>query len=145
MMEKLKEITRNEFLRDTITSTFQLLLFVFLLTLLIHEFKPLYVEHYISLNNFLIIVIVMGVLAVLFEPESPPEKEQPEELIKKDYVFIAIAGFTGAVIVWYKIKDIGWVSYLIGAMSGILIITLSILMIQESGEEAGDIDDCGSL
>ena len=56
--------------------------------------------------------------------------------------FIAIAGIAGAVIVWYKIKDIGWVSYLIGAMSGILIITLSILMIEESGEEAGDIDDC---
>ncbi len=144
MMEKLKEITRNEFLQDTITSTFQILLFIFLLTLLVHEFKPLYVEHYISLNNFLVIVIVMGVLAVLFEPEKPPEREQPEELTKKDYIFIAIAGITGAFIVWYKIKDIGWVSYLIGAMSGILIITLSILMIEESGEEGDDIDDCGS-
>ena len=143
MKEKLKEITRNEFLQDTITSSFQILLFIFLLTLLIHEFKPLYVEHYISLNNFLVIVIVMGVLAVLFEPEKPLEKEQPGELIKKDYVFIAITGIAGAVIVWYKIKDIGWVSYLIGAMSGILIITLSILMFEESGED-DTVDDCES-
>jgi len=144
MMEKLKEITRNEFLQDTITSTFQMLLFVFLLTLLVHEFKPLYVEHYISLNNFLVIVIIIGVLAVIFEPEKPSQQEQPEELTKKDYVFIAIAGIAGAVIVWYKIKDIGWVSYLIGAMSGVLIITLSILMIEESGEE-DTIEDCRSL
>ena len=86
----------------------------------------------------------MGVLAVLFEPEKPLEKEQPGELIKKDYVFIAITGIAGAVIVWYKIKDIGWVSYLIGAMSGVLIITLSILMMEESGEDDA-IDHCGSL
>jgi len=144
-MNKLKKLTQNEILSSTITGTFQIILFIFLITLLIHEFKPLYVEHYISLDYFLIIMIALGVLAILFKPEKSPEYEQPGELTKKDYIFIAIAGIVGAFIVWYRLMDIGWVSYLIGAMSGILIITLSILMIKEPEGDVDNIDDYESL
>lgn len=78
--------------------------------------------------------ITKGVITVITNNETETEKVQPAIITKKDYVLIAISGIVGAIIVWYKIRDIGWVSYLIGCMSGLLIITLSILMIEESNE-----------
>lgn len=130
----VKKTCQNEYLRSILTETFQKILFVFLLTLLVHEFKPLYIEHYISLNRFLLVVIVLGIIAVLVEPDKSDVLNEPATLNRSDYILIAISGIAGSVIVWYKIKDIGWVAYLISAMSGVLIITLSILMVEESGE-----------
>lgn len=143
VLQKTGQIRDNKSVIHIVTTTFQMMLTIFLVTLLIHEFKPLWVEHYISLNNFLIIIIILGILAVLVEPEElQPAKEQ-ESITRKDYIVISLSGIIGSIIVWYKIKDIGWVAYLIAAMSGILIITLSILMIEESGNDYTDSDeDC---
>jgi hypothetical protein len=38
------------------------------------------------------------------------------------------------VIIWYKTQDIGRLSYLIAALSGILIILLSILVMEDDEE-----------
>ena len=128
---KLK-ITKVELIKGSINSTFQILLTIFLLLLLFQEFFS--IPKWININYFLIIVIIFGVITVITNNETETEKVQPAIITKKDYVLIAISGIVGAIIVWYKIRDIGWVSYLIGCMSGLLIITLSILMIEESNE-----------
>lgn len=132
--KKIKGFFYSDSIREIATQIFQSLLLVFLLTLLIHEFKPLYVEHYISLNNFLVVVIVFGVIAVLMEPDKLEIPDEALVLTNKDYILIAISGIIGTVIVWYKLRDVGWVAYLISAMSGVLIVTLSILMVEESSE-----------
>ena len=128
---KLK-ITKVELIKGSINSTFQILLTIFLLLLLFQEFFS--ISKWININYFLIIVIIFGVITVITNNETETEKVQPAIITKKDYVLIAISGIVGAIIVWYKIRDIGLVSYLIGCMSGLLIITLSILMIEESNE-----------
>lgn len=141
ILQKTGQIRDSESVIHIITTTFQMLLTIFLVTLLIHEFKPLWVEHYISLNNFLIVIIILGILAVLVEPEEPQPAKEAESITRKDYIVISLSGIIGSIIVWYKIKDIGWVAYLIAAMSGVLIITLSILMIEESGNDYADSDE----
>jgi len=139
-IENYRKYTPDELTRIGINTIFQIVLTAFLLMLLLQEFY-LPAKEWLNMNYFLMTVIVFGVASVLTNKDEDENTSiESVELTKKDYVFITIAGIAGAFIVWSKIKDIGWVSYLIGAMSGILIITLSILMIEESGEQ--DIDDC---
>lgn len=124
-INKRSKITKVELIKGSINSTFQILLIIFLLLLLFQEFFS--IPKWININYFLIIVIIFGVITVITNNETETKKVQPAIITKKDYVLIAISGIVGAIIVWYKIRDIGWVSYLIGCMSGLLIITLSIL------------------
>lgn len=142
--ETYRKYMSAELAKIGITTIFQIVLTAYLLMLLVQEFY-LSDKEWLDMNYFLITVIFFGAVSVLINNDKRENTIcEPVELTKKDYIFIAIAGIAGAVIVWYKIKDIGWVSYLIGAMSGVLIITLSILMMEESGEDDA-IDDCGSL
>jgi len=130
---KSARIVQN--IRENIGRTFQLLLILFLITLLLQEFKPEWVAQNISLNYFLIVVIIFGVLAVLLEPKREVEKIETITINLKDYIFIAIAGIVGAFIIFYKIENLGWLAYMISALSGILIILLSILMLEEEEED----------
>ena len=142
--ETYRKYTSAELAKIGINTIFQIVLTAFLLMLLVQEFY-LPAKEWLNMNYFLITVIFFGAASVLINKDEGENTVcEPVELTEKDYIFIAIAGIAGTVIVWYKIKDIGWVSYLIGVMSGVLIVTLSILMIQESGEDDA-IDDCGSL
>lgn len=127
-------------IRENIGTTFQLLLILFLITLLLQEFKPEWIGQNISLNYFLIVVIIFGVLAVLLEPKREAEKIEPITINRKDYIFIAIAGIVGALIIFYKIENLGWLAYMISALSGILIILLSVLMLEEEEEEELSMD-----
>jgi len=74
-------------------------------------------------------------LAVLLEPKREVEKIETITINLKDYIFIAIAGIVGAFIIFYKIENLGWLAYMISALSGILIILLSILMLEEEEED----------
>ena len=55
-------------------------------------------------------------------------------MTKKDYMMAAIAGIAGAMIIYYKTSSIGALSIVISLISGILIILLSILVLQEDEE-----------
>lgn len=106
---------------------------VFLLALLLQQFKPDFVEHHINLTYFLVLVIIFEIISILTAgEEKSPNPSEP--LAKRDYVLVALAGIAGAVLVWYKIQDIGWLSYFIALISGVLIILLSILVLGEEGE-----------
>ena len=58
-----------------------------------------------------------------------------EPVTKKDYIMAAIAGIAGAFIIYYKTSEIGALSIIISIISGILIILLSILVLQEDEED----------
>jgi len=53
----------------------------------------------------------------------------------KDHIFIIGAGILGSGIIYHKIQDTGWLSYVISAMAGILIILLSILILEDENDE----------
>jgi len=56
-------------------------------------------------------------------------------LTKKDYFFIAVLEISGMLIIWYKIKEIGNLAYLISIIAGVLIIFISLLLNEEDEKD----------
>ena len=79
----------------------------------------------------LVVLIILGIITVLtYQP-----KVEKQKVRKIDYYFIYLLGFGGMLLVYFKIKNIGWIAYLISIISGILIILLSRLIMKEEDEE----------
>ncbi len=121
-------------MRKTLNILFQILLVIYLILLLVNEF----VSISFNLNYLLIPVIAFGVLTAIF-PYKP--KEEKKDLRKKlvEYtsgmILTFILGIVGAVLIFIKTRDLGWISYLISAISGILIILVGFLIYQEDEED----------
>ena len=109
---------------------FQTLLVTYLILLLIEQIWTGVVSVYLNLNYLLVVVIIAGVLDVLSEQ---PERKK-EGVKKRDYVFIFILGVLGFIIIKYKIAVLGWLSWLISIIAGILIILLSLLVLEEEDD-----------
>ncbi|MCK4964776.1 MAG: hypothetical protein KAS54_06830 [Dehalococcoidia bacterium] len=114
---------------------FVTLLVTYLLLLLVETIWEKSVSAYLNLNYWLIVLIVVGVVAVLTGPER--REEEGRRLGRRDIAIVICAGLTGAAIVWYKTKEIGWLSYVISVISGGLIVLLFMLVWREEGEGEG--------
>ena len=111
---------------------FSTMLVTYLLLLLAEFIWEGSVTNHINTNYFLIIVIISGAVSILTQKDV--EKPEKVELTMTDYRYIAILGIAGAFIIWYKIKDIGNLAYLISGVAGALIILLSLLLFEEEDD-----------
>jgi len=129
---------KNRFIRwglKLVQDLFPVLLLTFLLLTLAETIFEGSINHYINLNQLLTIVIVVGVIALLTAP-SKPKIIRRERLTAKGTFIIICAGLTGATVVWYKTQEIGWLAYVISAVSGGIIVLLSMLVWRgDEGEE----------
>jgi uncharacterized membrane protein len=133
MKKILKEIKENRFAREAIEINHDLFvnfLIVYLLLLLIETVWEGSVSSRIRLNYLLLLIIITGVVSILSREEAM-EARKPVTAGKTDYILAGVMGIAGGVIVWYKTQNIGALSYIISATSGILIILLSILILEE--------------
>ncbi|MBS3112929.1 hypothetical protein J4418_02530 [Candidatus Woesearchaeota archaeon] len=112
---------------EIVNSLFQSLLVTYLILLLIEELQKGFVSIYLNLNYLLILVIIAGILDVF----SEQPKLKKEKATKKDYALIIFLGVLGFAIIKYKTYALGWISWLISAIAGILIILLSFLVLEE--------------
>jgi hypothetical protein len=126
LLVKFQLLTR-ELLREIVTTVFQISLIIFLILLLATQFRS-EIREYINFTYFLAVIIVLG-LYVFFQSEK--RRVQETEIQKTDYYFIFLCGVAGVAVVWYKVKDLGALSYLIALLSGVLIVSLSILLLKE--------------
>jgi len=110
---------------------FQTLLVTYLILLLIEQIWTGVVSVYLNLNYLLVIVILAGILDVF--SEHPTIAKKPTT--KKDYLFIILLGIAGFVIIKFKTSSLGWLSWLISVIAGILIILLSLLVLEEDEDE----------
>ncbi len=123
-----------------IHNLFANMLLLYLIFLLIETLWKGSVSSRINLNYFLIIVIVMGIITVLTQREERKEKKEKIEITKKDYIMVSAFSILGAVIVWYKIKDIGKIAYVVSIIAGVLIFLLSIIIMEgEENEYLGNV------
>jgi len=140
-----------EFIKG-IDSIFSWSLISYLILLLIEEFKeaeiiqntlflqPNPIRWILSgkMNWLLGIVVITGIISVLTKKPEIQQKEREKEKEKielKDYLLIFGLGILGAFLIFYKIKELGWLSYVISAISGLLIILLSIIIFNEDEDE----------
>lgn len=114
-------------------NVFQDLLVLYLILLLAETVWAKSVSSYLNLNYLLAIVIITGIITVL---TAKDEKIEKEPVTKKDYIMAAAAGIAGSIIIYYKTSSIGALSIIISLISGILIILLSILVLQEDEDNA---------
>jgi len=135
----LKTWSENRFFRAIVASIQQLfitLLVTYLILLLIETIFPGSVSRYLNLNYWLIAVIITGVITVLSRQES--EKPEEKSINTGNIITLVCIGLIGAALIWYKTREIGWLSYLISLVGGILIVLLSILIWQKDGEEESE-------
>jgi len=124
----------KEFIKQLFNYTFQILLLLFLITLLIQQFYPIEVESRININWFMFAVIIIGAISILF-PSKPEEKREFKKPTWKDLTLIIGMGILGAIIILLKLKELGWIGYLISILGGFIIILLSWLLINERDEK----------
>lgn len=136
----------QEFIKS-VNSIFSWSLVFYLLLLLIDQFKDTEFvqktfffesspfEWFLTgrMNWLLGWVILTGVISVLVGKERK-EKELREKIVLKDYLFIFGLGILGAFLIFYKTKELGWLSYVISLISGLLIILLSFIILKEEDE-----------
>ena len=108
----------------TLNKIFNYVLVIYLLLLLIDQFEPI---KFINLTSLLIILIILGIIVILFSQEKI-KLEKPK---KSDYYLIYFLGILGAILIYLKIKEIGWLSYLTSLIGGALIAIISKLFLEE--------------
>src|SRR3989344_4435347 len=117
-------------LASLINHSFQTMLILYLILLLLEQIRAGFVSAYLDLNYLLAIVIVLGILDVFSEHNF---------IVKKpnwfDYVFVAILGIAGFGIIKYKTFELGGLSWVISLIAGVLIILLSVLILSEDKKE----------
>lgn len=116
--------------KEIISEIFKISLISYLVFYLIESFKTGFITDFFDLNILLIITILSGIFTVLFKKEAE-EKKEKQIIRPRDYIFIIILGVVATGLIYYKIKEIGWLSYIISIISGVIIILLSILLLNE--------------
>jgi FtsH-binding integral membrane protein len=122
VMEKKSEI---EYVKKGISFVFQVSLLLFLITLIVKEFKEI---TFINLTYFLIFVVIFGILHSIF----PTCKEKTGG--RTNYFMVALLSLIGAVFIYSKIRQLGWLAWIIAIVSGILIAMLSAMFLEEEKE-----------
>jgi magnesium-transporting ATPase (P-type) len=134
-----KTWSENKLFRAIVASIQQLfiiLLVTYLVLLLIETIFAGSVSRYLNLNYWLIVVITTGVITILSRQES--EKPKEKSINKGNIITLVCIGLIGAALIWYKTREIGWLSYLISLAGGILIVLLSLLIWQKDEEEESE-------
>lgn len=121
---------------ELIHTVFQYVLVLFLLVLLIQEFYP--IESFLNINYLLLITIFFGILAVLTQKEKKTQTHSllgEQKITQKDYVLIFGAGIVGGILVYLKTIELGLMGVFISVVAALLIVLLSFLLLNDSGEE----------
>lgn len=130
-----------KWLLELVQTLFVVLLTTYLLLILLEAVFEGSVCSRINLNNLLAVVVVAGFAAVLAGPKTV-ERGKEKHLAAKTVLMIICAGVGGAAIVWYKTKEIGWLSFIISLVSGGLIVLLFMLIWR--GDEEGEAEKRGA-
>jgi hypothetical protein len=111
---------------NLVSHIFQTFLVTYLILLLTEQIWTGFVSTYLNLNYLLAIVILSGIIDVF--AEHKPKKQITTKL---DYYLIYSLGIIGTIIIKFKTTELGWLSWVISIIAGILIILLSLLILEE--------------
>ena len=124
-----------EHAKHVFSFVFQTLLVIFLLVLLVREFYPAKINSYININWFMIVVIVFGALSIIFPPAKTGEMNEEKDPTWKDKALIIVLALLGGVIIYLKLKNLGWIGIVIPILGALIIGLLSWLVLTEKDED----------
>lgn len=115
-------------------AVFQAFLIIYLVLLLLETLREGSVTRFLPLNGILLVVLVTGVAAVL----TTKEQQEPERpLRRRDYVLVGLIAVGSWLILWYQLRDLGWIQYPVSLLGGLLVglVSLSVLLPEKPEEE----------
>jgi magnesium-transporting ATPase (P-type) len=121
--------------KQIIIIAFESALLSYLFFYLIDILSPEFISRFYSMNYHLVFVLILGILTIFLSPsnkDEPPPKKSPVGI--KEITLIIALVLLSIFIVWFKVRELGWMSYLISGLSGAIILVISILIM------SGDID-----
>ncbi len=128
--KKIEEIRKKDSSTlSIIQHSFNYLLIAYLILVLLQQFDFL---RYVNLNYLLATVIVSGLISVIF---SPNKEKTKTGITRLDILLIWVLGILAAILIYVKTKELGWLSYTISIIGGILMILLGYLIYEEDKEE----------
>jgi PGF-pre-PGF domain-containing protein len=117
------------YLSELCSELFNSLLLTFLLLLLIDNIWDNSVTRYLNLNHLMVVVFIFGILSFYGNKTKTCEIRGA---IKKEYITTVGIGILGMMIIWSKINYMDFISYPISIISGLLIMLLSFLMLEDN-------------
>ncbi len=114
--------------REILSFAFQVALVTYLGFYLIENLRPGFVTTFYSLDTFLWIAIVTGVLSSIWPAIVPEAKKKQTNPTWKDIVWMIVLALGTVAVVWYKTSSIGWLVKVIAPLSGLIVLGLSLLV-----------------
>jgi len=110
---------------------FQYSLVTYLILLLAESIKEGIVSYFFNLNILLGVVLISGIIMILTYDERLMMKSPSKRKSKIDIVWSIVFAVGGGALVVYKTMDLGVVSLVVGSITGIIIVLLSLLLLNE--------------
>jgi hypothetical protein len=97
-----------------------------------------------GIGNLVVVIFIVSIIFAIKNREKLQklrdiEISKSEKLTVKDYLFITLLSIIGGVVIWYKFKELGNIAILLSILTGLLVFTLSVTLIEEEVIE-DDID-----
>ncbi|MBU0732180.1 hypothetical protein KKC88_04855 [Patescibacteria group bacterium] len=124
--------TKKDYFLYLNSEFFQDIFLLYLVVILLENLYTGVIFDQININYILVPLILSGAIYVFF---SKPE------IIKKDtdiniwtWILVCAYAIIGAFIIFAKLIGLGWISYIIALFSGIIIFSMSYLILFEHDE-----------
>lgn len=114
--------------RELLSFAFQVALVTYLGLYLLESLRPQFVTLFYSLDTFLWIAIVTGVLSSIWPAFVSEAQRLPAKPSGKDYIWMGLLAVGTMAVVWYKTASIGWLVNVIAPLSGLIVLGLSLLV-----------------
>jgi hypothetical protein len=113
------------------TEVFQVSLLVYLIILLVENFQKGIISDFLNLNWILGIVIISGIIMILFNKEGDGKLNDDKPVGKKGLILLIILALISASLIFVKIKDLGWLAWIVSILGGLIIFFISYFISNE--------------
>jgi len=112
---------------------FKVSLVTYLALYLIEQLREGFVTYFFSMNVLSYVTIALGTFTFLFagKPEYAPQISQSSSMSKVLFVAIAIIS---AVVVYFIVKPVGLLAYIVAPLAGIIIFLLVLSINSEKND-----------
>ncbi|MBI5467358.1 MAG: hypothetical protein HY975_04075 [Candidatus Kerfeldbacteria bacterium] len=120
--------------RELLTYAFQVALATYLLLLLLENIRPGFVSFFLSLNFFLWVTIITGILANLWPVIVPAARRA--SINWKDWLWIGALTLGTMLIVYVKLASLNGLGVALALLCGLVVLGVSLLVYYREDDDA---------